>query len=206
MKQFFATITMQEARQTKYVMADGIEVQTDLTRFPSVIMLEKNLRAEDSDEDYELILIQVDDGSDKVKQNYELYLEELKQLSDRLGRNILFKEENRIIVPNDESRRKHSELFRKICGKYKDKAEVFMELTYGTKPTTIDQYCTLVYAEKAKKCRIAGIYYGLYSFNTDAPSTIFDIKYMYDMSMLINSIADIPGADIDKALSLLGGQ
>ncbi len=211
MKIFFCTIPMNDPQGIKTVEYSffGDERKKDIvvtTKFPAIAMLKTNLKADD---DFEIVIMWTDKPlkSDENSQftdsvtNLNSFYEELDCLSNELGMNL--KEKTReIIIPFDESSGKQILTFKMICNSFVKDSEVYMDLTYGTKMSIINEFASVTYAEKACSCYIKEMIYGSFDFGKTAKATIFDIRTLYEMSALIQSASNIPDIDITRIFDM----
>ena len=203
MKQFFATISMQPAKSLEkldYVLDGAPDTKCMPASFPSIPMLESNLS---SDDEYELYLIYTKDDEGRYKHCYDTFYKELSELSERMGFGIKVTAE--VQVPHEESRSKHIGFFRDVCKLFKPETDVYMDVTYGTKVTSISCFASLTYAEDVLNCDIRSIVYGKYDHSGSGKGELFDIRALYELSGLIHSASAMPGIDVDKMLDMFGG-
>lgn len=204
MKQFYATISMQPAsalNRIKYTLDWDKERDVMATSFPVITMLETNLA---KDEKNELILIYTEDDNERYKHSCELFKKELDELSEKLDIEIKVVQE--IAVPHNESRSKHIEFFNKMCHSFKPESDVYMDITYGSKVTSVSCFASLTYAEKIMNCDLKQIIYGKYNHGDKPYGTIYDIRCLYELSGLIHSASAINGLNVDKMLEMFGGE
>lgn len=207
LKQFIVTVSMlpeDKLRELSYSFEAFPKDDPVSSRFPAIPLIKKNLNKSD---DYEIIAIMTDDENGFSKINLDYFKDELKKLSDQLGYEIALKDENILTVQPYETQQKHIAFFNSLCKSYKKNAELYVDVTYGTKVSIISQFATLVYAEKNMNCDIAQIIYGLLFGKKDNDSgIIYDIRCLYELNMLIHSCSSIPNMDIEKMLDMFEGE
>ena len=197
MKQFFATIPIQPATEVKY--DTDFNSNVFLSCFPSIPMIDMNLEKGD---EYSITVIWTDDEDGVAKKNIEVFKKELAEMSERKG--ITIEVTNYIQVPYEESRSKHIAFFRELCNAFKPDSDVFMDVTLGTKATSISSFASLTYAEDVMNCDIRSIIYAKCNFKQKI-GTLYDVRALYELSGLIHSATAMPGIDIDKMLDMFGG-
>ena len=195
-QQFIATIPILDEKTLKkaaYIYADYPERSAVESYFPAIPMIRHNI-----DPTAEISVIVIFTQAGNYKHNLELFYKELRAVSDEfnvdLTSNVV-----EIPVPYEETKKKHTEFFVNIGNALADDADLFMDLTYGSKVSPITEFASLVYAEQAKKCRIKEVVYGKV-MGSETP-TIYDIKELYRMSQLINTMSFLPNADLEKLLN-----
>ena len=204
MKQFFVTISMQpkdSLAKLNYIPESAPGADLMLSSFPSVPMIEMNLSEGD---EYEIYLIYTKDDEVRYKHCYDTFYKELAELSERKGFEIRVTGE--VQIPHEESRSKHISFFRDVCRLFKQDADVYMDVTYGTKATSISCFASLTYAEEVMNCDIRSIVYGKYDHSGKGEGRLYDIRALYELSGLIHSTSSVKGLDVDKIISMFGGE
>lgn len=202
-KIFFCSIPMlppEALRKIKYRKETNGELYSDPSRFPSIVMIDGCFLGE---EEVKIIAVKTDDDNGRTAANFKLFEQELKELAEKYE--ALLKIDSVIILPHDEGRDKQIALFKQLAKEFEDGCEIYMDVTYGTKITSIGMFASLVYAEKVKKCDIKQIVYGKYPHDGGEIGDFFDVSSMYDLAMLINSAEHLPQNNIDGLLKLFGG-
>ena len=202
-KQFIVPIPMlkpEDLREVNYSADFNKDFVFTPASFPAIAMIEMYLEKGD---EYEIITVRTADDNDRTKGNYEKFKQELKKLSEIKGMDIAITKE--ILVPHEETKKKHIEFFRALCDIYQPLSDVYMDITYGTKVTSISMFASLVYAENVTKCYISDIVYGKYTHGGEKEGRLFSIRCLYELKELINSASVMGDADIDELLDIFGG-
>ncbi len=202
-KQFFITISMNKPeflKKVSYVPEFNKNFTPTPVTFPGLAMLEMNLKPDD---DYEIITIMTDDVNGRTIINYETFKNELAELSEKLGRELSVTKE--IHIPHEESKEKHIKFFRNVCDAFEPFSEVYMDVTYGSKISSISEFASLVYAEKTTRCKIRDVIYGQYNHNDGEEGYLFSVRCVYELKELIQSASMLGNVDIDKMLDNFGG-
>lgn len=211
-KQFFVTIPMMNPDPDREKGQNGViplkysfdgkeERGVTVSRFPSIPLLKNCLKAGD---DYDIIALWTDDVKGFSKINLENFKSELAELGKELGIDGL-RISKEIVIPQEEGRNKQIQLFKQICGSFSSDSEIYMDLTYGTKMSIINEFSTLVYAEKALDCYIEEIIYGRYTFKGDE-GLIFDVRCLYELNCMVQSCSNIPNVDFTKIFDIFEGE
>lgn len=95
-----------------------------------------------------------------------------------------------------EGEEKQKAFLKRLCACFDDKCDIYAELTYGTKVTSIGMFASLVYAEKVADCSIKEILYGKYDFSEEKNGVLYNVKSLYDISMLINASVYMPKKNV----------
>ncbi len=202
-KQFFATISMLRPDQLKELDYTA-EFKKDFvfmpTSSPAIAMIEMYLNPGD---DYEIITVRTDDDNERTKINYDEFKKDLKRLGAKKGMDITISKE--ILIPHNESREKHIKFFREMCDAYKPLSDVYMDVTYGSKVTSISLFASLVYAENATQCNIEDIIYGKFAHNDRTGGELFSIRCLYELKELVHSASLMGNVNIDEMLDIFGG-
>lgn len=195
-QQFIVTIPILSDKVLKkvpYIYEGHPERPPIESYFPGIPMLRHNI-----DPSAEISIVVIYTCAGNYQNNLELFYTELQSLSDEIGVDLRSKVKE-ISVPYEETRDKHVSFFVELGNAFIENADLYMDLTYGSKVSPITEFALLPYAEYGKMCRCKEVIYGKV-IGSDTP-TIYDIKELYQMSRLINTISRIPGSDLNKLLN-----
>lgn len=181
---------------------EGKDTYTDYkTCFPSIPMIENNISSTD---EVKIVAVKTDDDNELSRKNYALFLEELNSLCQRTGIDLSVNET--VTVPHNENKSKLIALLKSLCKIFESDSEVYMDVTFGTKVTSIELFTSLVYAAKVKGCNIRSVVYGKYNHaDNNTKGTIYDIRCLYDIANLIYAADHLPENKIDDLLDQLWG-
>lgn len=203
-KIFFVSISMLKPENlvpVNYCFEGKDEMTEYKTCYPSIPMLEKNVKPED---DVKIIAVMTDDDNERSKENYRIFLQELDALSSRIG--ITLQVAEKVIIPHNEDKQKLIALLKNLCAAFEPESEVYMDLTYGTKVTSIELFTSLVYGAKVKNCNIRSVVYGKFNHGENVTTgIIYDIRCLYDIANLIYAADHLPENKIDALLDQLWG-
>jgi len=202
-KQFYVSISMlpkNKITEVRYRKESRGEIFSDPYHFPALPMLDWNIF---DDDDVEIIAVMTDDDNGNSANNFELFQEEMKKVSENVGRKLRI--DKTIVLPHREDREKQIEMFKKVCATFREESEIYMDITYGTKITSCGLFSALTYAEKVRHCNIKSIFYGKYPYNGATIGEIYDVRCLYEMSALIHAADYFPSEKIDSLLNTLWG-
>lgn len=202
-KQFFATISMllpQQLKELDYKAEFRKDYSFMPTSSPAIAMIEMYLEPGD---EYEIITVRTDDDNDRTKLNYDEFKADLVKLGEKKGMDISITKE--IIIPHNESREKHIGFFKELCDSYQPLSDVYMDVTFGSKVTSISLFASLVYAENAMRCNIGDIIYGKFAYGNGNGGELFSIRCLYELKELIHSASLMGNVDVDEMLEIFGG-
>lgn len=172
------------------------------TRFPCIAMLDANILG---NEQIKIVVVKTDDDNRRTQINYQTFKEELGELSRELEMPLDITSE--ITLPHDESKDKQVALFKEIAEQFDENSEVYMDVTYGSKITSIGLFSALTFAERIMGCSIKSVIYGKYPHNDSKIGDLFDVRCLYELSMLINSADYMPKDSFFNLVdSLWGGK
>ena len=203
-KIIFATIPMLEQRSLKriqYRKENNGELLYLPTSFPSVAMIEGCVTGDD---EIKIVVIQTNDDANRSNDNFIKFKTELNELAEEMGINLPITDV--LILPHEETREKQIELFRRIAAYYETDFDIYLDLTYGTKVTAIGIFSSLVYAEKVKHCNIKQIVYGKYAHDGSDIGNLYDLKYLYELNMIIHEAQYMDQNSIESMLDSLWGE
>lgn len=188
MKKFIFTSPLQPEVSLKLVNYQSMEsnpLENALeTRFPIIPVI--NAYANEN-EKIEIIVILTD--YENCRYNYEkLFKPEITSLQQTKK----FEYETKIInTPYDETIQIQLDLFSDLISHIDDNDEIFVCITYGTKPIPIVQIMALNYAYKLRKeTNIGCIVYGRNDFST-GKAYIHDVSPLFFMDSLVSQMAQL---------------
>lgn len=186
MKKFIMTSPYQpKGRLEKgiYKAADNQLLAYDIpTSFPILSAVNGYV---ESGETIEIITIVSD--YDNAKYNYELFKEEVSQLSRNKGFNYTMKA---VSIPYDNSINTELELFGKLIDCMSDDDTLFVCITYGSKPFPLVQIMALNYAYRIRKnVSIGCIVYGAKDHN-NGNMEVYDITSLLYIDEAVRLMAE----------------
>ncbi len=214
-QQFIISVPVQSANNLKLVEYEytGFPERNKImsnnrSRFPGVPMLLHNY---DPDSDAEILFIRTinPENENDANNNFEVLQNEIasipnnpdidETLREKFRGNTLLSNAKEIKLLYEETLEKQIQLIKDICALFKEDADLYMDITFGSKVTPIQSVVSLVYAENAKHMTIKELVYGLCA-GVSVPK-IFNVKDLYRIGQSLNVAASVPGIDIDKMLS-----
>ena len=66
-----------------------------------------------------------------------------------------------------------------------------MDLTFGTKLTSIEMFSSLYYAEIVEKCNIKSVVYGQYTSNGSSEGELYDVTRLYHTVRFLDAAAQM---------------
>ncbi|MDE6789873.1 MAG: TM1812 family CRISPR-associated protein [Ruminococcus sp.] len=201
MKRFISTIPIQpegSLHKTNYLlMEDNALLKTDrTTRFPILIPLENSVS-----EGEKIIVTVILIDRPNVPRNYELFKEELKELSQLKKFTYEIVE---VRTPDSEIAKNHLDLFKNISTLFANNRdeELYACITYGTKPMPMLLMMALTFAYKlCDSFTIESIVYGGFEHSLNQ-SFIYDVSSMFYLNSAVNNMANL---DIEDPLKIIDG-
>ena len=180
---FCNIMTQEKITRLKYKVSgnSAIEYNGEVV-FPINGVLAKTLRRE---EDIKVILLKKEGIHGNGDINVGEYMKELNIINQNIGAKIDYKV---ISIPHDESRQIQEKLLKDMINEITEGAEVYADITYGTKSLPIIAFSVFNFAEKFLKADIKHIVYGKVDYD-DKGNQIN--PELFDMTALfyLNSIA-----------------
>ena len=183
-KLFIISIPMQPIENLKLLHYKSEDTVSCETRFPGIAMIEKFIC---TDEKIDLVTVRTDDDGKNTKECYKLFKEELSMFGTEKSKQIEIKQE--IILPHDENEDKEKETLKKLFDCFEKRCDIYMDITYGSKLTSIEMFSSLCYAEIVKECQIKSVIYGKYSFDDSGVGELFDASKLYHTVRFLESAA-----------------
>ena len=180
-KKFITVITLQKPESLKkniYEAVDNERLKYDAaTAFPVIPLIAGYTEKGD---DIEVIALCHD--YDNSKANYDLFSQELVELSAKCGFTYTL---NKLEIPYDNQVSTQLKTFYKLAEQINDGDDINACLTYGTKPLSIIELMTLNYAYRAKKnCSYGALVYGELDHNT-GNAKIYDVTRLFIVDEII---------------------
>ena len=167
-------------KSIRYMLPD--DKYTSETRFAGIAMLESFV---DLNKKTKIITVRTDDDNKRTEECYALFKEELARLSICKETDLCVTEE--IVVPHNEEGEKENLILRKLFESFSEKSDVFLDLTFGTKLTSVEMFSSLFYAEIAKNCSIKKVVYGKFPFGDNNVGELFDATNLYRKIRLLET-------------------
>lgn len=197
-KIYITTVSLQpktSLRETQYTWGDKGIIETRPTRFPIIPLIEDSALPEDS-----IKVVAVVTNYDNAKNNFEEFFKpELAQLEKDIGISIELEVVN---IEYSENQKNQMLIVSQVSEKFETGAKIYIDTTYGTKVTSITNFCLVTYAEMLCDCEICGIIYGEFNHNT-GKSKIFNAKSLYDINCIIQSAQYSPKEEVKKLVDAL---
>lgn len=147
MKKFITVIPLQPEGQLKKLHYDAVGNQAlqmeEDTCFPIMTAINGYVK---SGETFEVVAITMDLAD--VERNFGIFQQELKEICERNG--IVCSKIQRVDIPNDETVVTHAETFEKIIEHLQENDDLYLCITYGTKPLTMAVKMAVQYAYRVK--------------------------------------------------------
>lgn len=197
-KIFFVSISMLPVDKLTpvYYRFEGEEKAADYKScYPSILLMERNIKADD---EVKIVAVRTDDDNERTAANFEVFEKELAALSLRTGISLSVAET--VTVPHNEDKAKLITMLKELSAAFIRDAEVYMDVTYGTKVTAIELFTSLVYGAKVKNCEIMSVVYGKFDHGDTADGTVYDIRPLYDIANLIYAADHLPEEQLNTLL------
>jgi len=151
----------------------------------------------------ELIVTPVVTNSSTSEANLNAFIAELTALEAK--HNIKFTVEEPIRVELKETTAKHIAFFKSVSRSYKKGAELYIDLTFGSKVQAISIFQSLC-VEKTSGCHVKELLYGSYiKSEADAgKGSIYSLRSLYEITQLLNTYSMLPDTDLEKLLDSVG--
>lgn len=202
-KIFFVSISMLPTDKLTplYYSFEG-EKDTDYkTCYPSIVQMERNIKQGD---EVKIVAVMTDDDNERTADNFSVFEKELASLSERIGITLAVSE--RVLVPHSETKQKLIYLLKNLCAAFEEDSEIYMDVTYGTKVTSIELFTSLVFGAKVKNADIRSVIYGKFNHGEKVEQgTIYDIRCLYDIANLIYAADHLPEDKIENLLNQFWG-
>lgn len=200
MKQFVCSIAIRpDLTKVDYFYPDDPAKTIVHSCFPAISMIANA----DIEHDDKLIVTPVVTTSGTSEANLKAFLAELTALEERY--NVRFTVEEPIRVELKETTAKHIAFFKDVSRSYKKGAELYIDLTFGSKVQAISIFQSLCVAE-SNGCHIKEVLYGSYikSEADTGKGSIYSLRSLYEITQLLNTYSMLPDTDLKKLLDSVG--
>ena len=117
--------------------------------------------------------------------NFNTFLSDLESLKDKMG----FEYDTIVVdTPLSETIDDYLNLFEKLMDTVHDDDDIYVDMTYGTKPIPIVLYMAITYAYKFRKCFVENTIYGK-TKGIDL-GELYDVTALFYMNMSISVMRD----------------
>lgn len=202
MKKFICTIPIQEPNnlyKNKYENPMGIPLLDSSieTRFPIIPIIEN---AVENDETVTVVMLNIEPHNN-TKANFNAFLDELDAIEKEKKCTIV---KESIEIHFSECVEDHLFSFEQLINNIKDDDELYVDITFGTKPLPIVYLMAITCGYKYRKnVSVEYILYGSFNYN-DKTSNLYDVTSLFFMNQTVNSLNGIsePFAAIKSVLLL----
>jgi len=167
-------------------------------RCPVNAVLAKTLK---KGEELRVIYIMTTGKNSHCEKNKKVFIEELEAINSEIGAVISY---DTIDMEFVASKRIYNKLITDLTEKIPENAELYTDITYGSKPEILSLFCALRFVEEFHNAIVQYFIYGKVEFINVAGEKekpmIFDITSLYYLFKLIGSIDT---ADAEKASNIL---
>lgn len=149
-----------------------------------------------------LVILELQRKSGAIKENTDYYLADIEKISTQSGVNI---EHVVIPVPFNESKVTFQNAFAALIQELEDNAEIYVDITFGAKTTSLLLLSFLQFAETQFNCSVKMIDYVQRDFDeTEKPiigsECIYDVTSLYYLNALMNNMNCKSGEEAVKTV------
>ena len=149
-----------------------------------------------------LVILELQRKSGAIKENTDYYLADIEKISAQSGVNI---EHVVIPVPFNESKVTFQNAFAALIQELEDNAEIYVDITFGAKTTSLLLLSFLQFAETQFNCSVKMIDYVQRDFDeTEKPiigsECIYDVTSLYYLNALMNNMNCKSGEEAVKTV------
>jgi len=180
--------------------ADGnksIEYEGEV-RCPINGILAKTLKKGD---EVKIIYIMETSENSNCEQNKTTFFNELKDITKDIGIDI--SAPDKVNIPFKPTKETYNTLITELTEKIKDNAELYIDITYGSKPEILSLLCALRFVEEFRNAIVQYIVYGKAEFNNEGTienPKLYDITSLYYLFKLMGTMG---ATDVDTATKTL---
>jgi len=194
----FCNIMMKnEIERHRYKVNGNSSVEFDgEVAFPINGVLARTLKKGD---DVKVVLLKKEDISGNSGKNTGEFIGELDRINAGIGAKIEYKI---LSTPHNESREVQEKLLKDMIEELENGAEIYADITFGTKSLPIIVFSALNFAEKFFKAEIKNIVYGKVDFkdNKAVNPELFDMTALFYLNSIANTMECKDGESAKRLL------
>jgi cobalamin biosynthesis Co2+ chelatase CbiK len=135
------------------------------------------------------------------KENREIFIREFERINAEKG---LLPSYADVEIPFQAVKQTYNKLITDLAEKVPENAEIYADMTFGSKPEVLSLFCALIFVENFRNAVIQYIVYGKAEFNKKTRAlenpVIFDLTSLY---YLFKVLGTMQSPDAGAALDLL---
>ena len=149
------------------------------------------------DDKANLVILEIQRKSGAIKENTDYYKKDIEKIATQNGAKI---EPKVIPVPFNESKVTFQNAFADLIQTLEENAEIFVDITFGAKTTSLLLLSFLQFAEKYFNCTVKMIDYVQRDFDENenpivGSECIYDVTSLYYLNSLMNNLNCKTGAE-----------
>jgi len=152
------------------------------------------------DEQVRVVYIMTCGENSECEQNRKNFTDELEEINAEIGAVLSYDTVEIDFLPTKQT---YNKLLTDLTEKIPENAEVFTDITFGSKPEILSLFCALRFVEEFRDAIVQYIVYGKAEFNKDGQienPVLCDITSLYYLFKLIGNIGN---ADFENASRML---
>ena len=202
MKVVVITAPMNQPNEIKPVIyrVDGnkaIEYEKPI-RSPVSGILAKTLK---KDEEVKIIYVMTLGKNSFCEQNKKVFMDELDAINGEIGAVLSY---DTVEIEFMATKKTYNKLITDLADKIPDNAELYADITYGSKPEILSLFCALRFVEEFRNAVVQYFVYGQAERNKDTRKLegliIYDITSLYYLFFLMGSLRASDAESASKKL------
>ena len=134
------------------------------------------------------------------EQNKEIFINELEDITRDIG--VVFSYDT-VDIPFEPTKETYNTLITDLTEKIPDNAEIYTDITYGSKPGILSLFCALRFVEEFRNAIVQYIVYGKADFNKEGDienPKLYDITSLYYLFKLMGTMGAANAETATKTL------
>ena len=201
MKAVIVTVPMKQPHKLNPVLypVDGNKAleYEEPVRCPINAILARTMK---KGEDIKVIYIMTPGENSQCEQNKKTFMEELGGINLKIGAVLNYDTVEMEFLPTKKT---YNKLITDLADKIPDDAEIFSDITFGSKPEILSLFCAFRFVEEFRDVLVQFIVYGKAEFNKDDEienPILYDITSLYYLFKLMGTMG---AADANEAVETL---
>jgi hypothetical protein len=139
------------------------------------------------DEPVKVIYIMTKSDNSECEQNKKVFIEELENINKEIGAVLSYDTVDTDFIPTKQT---YNKLITDLADKIPENAELYTDITYGSKPEILSLFCALRFVEEFRDAVVQYIIYGKVEFNKGKTENemLYDITSLYYLFKLMGTM------------------
>jgi hypothetical protein len=139
-------------------------------------------------DEVKIIYIMTTGKNSNCEHNKSTFISELEDINKNVGASFVF---DTVDIPFEPTKETYNKLITDLAEKIPENAEIYTDITFGSKPEILSLFCALRFVEEFRNAIVQYIVYGKAEFNKDGDienPKLYDITSLYYLFKLMGTM------------------